>query len=345
MFDKISFYIGNKQLTVNDRTFDLGELTSAFLNIKPKHFQEMQKQLKHAQELLKQCESPRPLCYWNRANEEYIKLDSMMKKYPCLRLLYDGNKILEETQELTKLSRVYNNFEPTKKDLELAAQIALYNLSQNNSEDFFIPEEIHIKNFGTENEVVEYSNPYGVPIEPAEKTPPLLITCGNLDDKWEFYKEYVKRYEQILVDFGSFVETIAHFIDDEITNMEKLNPSNFAKALYCFLNSPVAYKRVANPIRGTGIYTNTDFFELAYEQREISPGSGEFAIFECYTTQLVQFLLKADFYNALKVGYVIRRCMFCKRFFLLKKGYRTKYCDKAMSKHPEFTCSQMGYWS
>ena len=344
MFITFSFYIGNKTITVNDQTFDLGKLSTEFLNISAEDFQKMFEQLKDAKHYLDLLKNPENLYAWHHLNEKYIKLDKMMGKFPCLELLRDDNKVLEETQKLTLIPLDDTKFEPTDADALLALQYKHYEAQQENPYEFFIPETFTIKNIFTENEIVEYSNEWGMPLELPEKTPALLITLGNIEEKWEYYKKYVARYEQILSDMNSFHFTITNFIVDHISKMKKLNSSNYAKELFLFFNSPIAYKRVANPIRRTGFYTNTDFLDVSYHTLETEPGSGVFKIYEFFTTELLQFLLKADFYNALNMGYVIRRCAFCRRFFLLKKGYRTKYCDNPMPNYPKYTCSQMGYW-
>ena len=68
-----------------------------------------------------------------------------------------------------------------------------------------------------------------------------------------------------------------------------------------------------------------------------------FKIYQCYEGYHLQTLLKADFYGALEAGYTIRRCEYCKRFFLCKDGRRTKYCDRPAPDDPTHTCAQLGY--
>lgn len=53
--------------------------------------------------------------------------------------------------------------------------------------------------------------------------------------------------------------------------------------------------------------------------------------------------MKTDFYKALEAEYIIRLCEYCGRFFLLKKAYHTKYCDKPAPDNPKYTCAQLGY--
>ena len=54
-------------------------------------------------------------------------------------------------------------------------------------------------------------------------------------------------------------------------------------------------------------------------------------------------MLKLDFYKALEAGHIIRKCQNCGRYFLLQKGYHTKYCDLPNPANPKYTCAQLGY--
>jgi hypothetical protein len=59
--------------------------------------------------------------------------------------------------------------------------------------------------------------------------------------------------------------------------------------------------------------------------------------------ELLQAFLKVDFYKSLQAGYIIRKCEYCGRYFLLKKAYHTKYCDLPNPDDPKHTCAQLGY--
>ena len=47
--------------------------------------------------------------------------------------------------------------------------------------------------------------------------------------------------------------------------------------------------------------------------------------------------------RSLGAGHVIRQCECCRRYFLLTKGYHTKYCDHPNPDNPKYTCAQLGY--
>ena len=167
---------------------------------------------------------------------------------------------------------------------------------------------------------------------------------GNLDYKWMAYEKYCRTYHSILDDLASFNQTIRFFIRYYLSALKKLDPENYAAALYDYLNDPrAAMKMIANPIEGTGVYSVADPVMLRFVPRPVNGKEDTYQIFEYYEATQLQTLLKMDFYKALSAGHVIRRCEYCGRYFLLTKGYHTKYCDKPNPQYPEFTCAQLGY--
>ena len=167
---------------------------------------------------------------------------------------------------------------------------------------------------------------------------------GDLDYKWMVYERYVFTYRSILDDLASFNQTIRHFIRYYLSALKKLDAENYAAALYDYLNDPRAsLKLIANPIEGTGFYSVADPVMLRYVPRPVEGEEERYQIFEYYEATQLQTLLKTDFYKALSAGHVVRRCEYCGRYFLLTKGYHTKYCDRPNPQHPDFTCAQLGY--
>lgn len=166
----------------------------------------------------------------------------------------------------------------------------------------------------------------------------------QLKDGWrEFDRTYAK-YCSILEDIASFNQTIRNFIRYRLQHLKKLDASNYALALADFLNDGyLAYKLIANPLAGTGLFTNREEVNLRFVPRPVEEDSETFEIFEYYEVSNLQTLLKMDFYRGLRIGHVIRRCEYCGRYFLLSKGYHTKYCDQPNPQNPKYTCAQLGY--
>lgn len=260
---------------------------------------------------------------WFNTNELYIQLDNMMCKYPCISYIKSDEKVLEEARALTGQLSLFDDddFEPSEYDFNIHAQIENY------------------KNYLTHPEQYDEED---IPPIPPEKTSALMICFGNIELKWEYYKNYCHKYTQFLNELKSFNNTIFNFIEYKLSHLKTLNAENFAMALCDFFTMDNAYKLVANPIAGTGIFSPTDFIKIHQFTRETYPGSGVYAFYEYYESKTLQALLKADFYNALKVGHLIRRCEYCHKYFLLKKAYHTKYCGNPAPDNPKKTCSQRG---
>ena len=324
MFQSLSFCIGNKTLLINDKVLSLGELTTQFLNITAEDFSTMHNLVMEARNSERLYAHTKKLSDWFDTNELYIKLDKMMCKHPCLALLKGDDSILRETKQLTGQISLFEDdrFEPSAYDYKIQKQIEKY--------------EHYLKN-------PEMYNEENIPLVPPEKTPALLICCGNIKSKWNHYKSYCHKYTQILRELKSFNNTIYNFIEYKLSHLKKLNAENYAMALYDFFTADNSIKLVANPIAGTGIFSPTDFIKMHQFTRETTPGSGIFAFYDYYETETLQTLLKADFYHALRNGYIIRRCLYCKKYFLLKKAYHTKYCDSPLPDNPNKTCANRGY--
>lgn len=128
-----------------------------------------------------------------------------------------------------------------------------------------------------------------------------------------------------------------------LSSLEKLTPNNYVASLHEFLFHERAHKWVANPVEGTGFYTYIDDVRIHLRPQETAPGSGTFKVYEYYAADRLQTMLKLDFYKALEAGHLIRRCENCGRYFLLQKGYHTKYCDLPNPTNPKYTCAQLGY--
>ena len=128
-----------------------------------------------------------------------------------------------------------------------------------------------------------------------------------------------------------------------LSHLDRLTPDNYMAALHTFLFHERAHKWIANPVDGTGFYTRMDDVRLHLIPRETAPGSGAFKVYEYYEADRLQTMLKLDFYKGLEAGHLIRRCENCGRYFLLRKGYHTKYCDLPNPINPKYTCAQLGY--
>ncbi len=161
---------------------------------------------------------------------------------------------------------------------------------------------------------------------------------------WENFDRLCAKYYGILFDIAAFNQTIRNFIRFSLRNLKKLNASTYANALANVLgNYRLAEKLVANSMNSDAIFTNREELTLRFIPRPVEEDSETFEIFEYYEAGNLQTLLKMDFYRGLRIGHVVRRCEYCGRYFLLTKGYHTKYCDQPNPQNPQYTCAQLGY--
>lgn len=178
----------------------------------------------------------------------------------------------------------------------------------------------------------------------AVEVPDDYLSPGDLEMKWTMYLSTYATYRNIVSDLYSFNYTIQHFISFYLTSLKKLDSSHYAAALCYFLNDDrTAEKLIANPFNGSGLFAEADSVVLRYIPRQVHPYVDKYEIYEYYEAKNLQTLLKTDFYRALSSGHIIRRCECCERYFLLTKGYHTKYCDRPNPENPRFTCAQIGY--
>ncbi len=62
-----------------------------------------------------------------------------------------------------------------------------------------------------------------------------------------------------------------------------------------------------------------------------------------FTIYIIPGLMKTDLLRGMMKGHFPRRCEHCGRYFLMTKGYRTKFCDMPSPEDPNRTCNQISY--
>lgn len=345
MFTSIAFYIGEKVLGLNDREYPLGELTAEVLNISPEEYQELHRTMGRAMEHMDHYEKKHRMQDWFDANEEMIRLHEALLQHRIFRLIQENPEVLYEARTLTEQYTIFpeekENLTPGERDLEILEQILDYEDYLEHPEEYGGSDYLAYQINGERFEETIPRPP--IPPAPPEKTRALLIVPGPLEMKWEFYKNYCMTYGKILMDIASVCQTLRSFIRMGLSKLDSLTPDNYVAALHTFLFHERAHKWIANPVDGTGFYTRMDDVRLHLIPRETSPGTDTFKVYEYYEADRLQTMLKLDFYKGLEAGHLIRRCENCGRFFLLRKGYHTKYCDLPNPNNPKYTCAQLGY--
>ena len=345
MFTSIAFYIGEKVLGLNDREYPLGELTAEALNISPEEYHELRRMLDKAMESMDRYEENHQMQDWFDANEKMIRLHEALIQHRIFRLIQDKPEVLYEARTLTEQYTLFpedgDTLAPGERDLSILGAIMDYENYLEHPKDYG-GEEILTLQWGEERYIMSEPRP-PIPPAPPDKTRALLIVPGSLEMKWEFYKNYCMTYGTVLMDIASVCQTLRAFIRMGLSKLDRLTPDHYVAALHTFLFHERAHKWIANPVDGTGFYTHMDDVRLHLIPRETVPGSGTFKVYEYYEADQLQTMLKLDFYKGLEAGHLIRRCENCGRYFLLQKGYHTKYCDLPNPTHPKYTCAQLGY--
>ena len=345
MFASIAFYIGEKVLGLNDREYPLGELTAEVLNISPEEYHELRRMLDKAMESMDRYEENHQMQDWFDANEKMIRLHEALIQHRIFRLIQDKPEVLYEARTLTEQYTLFpedgDTLAPGERDLSILGAIMDYENYLEHPKDYG-GEEILTLQWGEERYIMSEPRP-PIPPAPPDKTRALLIVPGPLEMKWEFYKDYCMTYGTVLMDIASVCQTLRAFIRMGLSKLDRLTPDNYVAELHTFLFHERAHKWIANPVDRTGFYTRMDDVRLHLIPREISHGSGTFKVYEYYEADRLQTMLKLDFYKGLEAGHLIRRCENCGRFFLLRKGYHTKYCDLPNPTTPKYTCAQLGY--
>ena len=133
------------------------------------------------------------------------------------------------------------------------------------------------------------------------------------------------------------------FADNLVVLLDTLNTSELSKA-YEYIAFPdecrFTVDSLLDPLDGE--YQLGDSMILQYIP--MSEGdSDEWYIAEYFRFDTLQGLLKTDFVRGLMKGHFPRKCEHCGRYFLMTRGYHTRFCDMPSPEDPKRTCKQMAY--
>ena len=313
MENPIVFYTYGKSIELNGTLLDAGVLTADLLNLTD-DFKPMRECFERMFKLTGRYRTERRIADWISLIREMEHLCAMLRKYKVFQLLLgeDEDQMLSEARLLTERCGEVPEaeFELTGDDLESLRKL--------------------MERYDPECEDLT-----GIP-------PPLLFYPGGLEQKWRFFELQVDRYMMYLHDIHAFNETIHNFINFILSGLKTNSPESYAAALYDFYNDErLVEKLIVNPIRNRAVsYRRQDRFRLSYLPRQTP--DGHMAICQEHVTDSLQGLMKADYMLALNSGYQIRRCLVCKKYFLLKSGAHALYCEGSCPHAPEYTCRQFG---
>ena len=309
MHGDIVFYTHGRTIEYGGEIFAAGELTADILNFIPRDYRPIQRLLEHMKELARQYEATLERGVWWELNNQLIELRSQLMRYRVFQiLLKEDDRFLNETQQYIESYSLFTDEEMDEKDCTLERCLDLYQKE-----------------------------------EEGHRTPLfLLIVPGGREDKWRYYKLQMARYQRYIDDVIVFNPTIHNFINFLLSKLKRNSPEAYAAALYQLYNDErLVEKLIANP---TGpdrpFYQKYDHCVVSYLPREFPDGT--FAIAQEHTTDSLQMLLKADYMTALNAGHNIRRCLVCKKYFLVRSGVHVLYCEGRCPLDERFTCRQYG---
>ena len=305
----IVFYIHGSTIEYGGTLFDAGELTTDILNLGPREYAPFHDQLQHILSLAKQYESMQDRGIWWELNGCLMELRSQLSKYRVFQiLLKDDQQLFQEAQQYTEQF----SFLPEEEiDCPMTTSEQWEDAAAQEEEDQTIP-------------------------------PQLLIYPGSRREKWLYYRKQIDRYQRYLEEVAAFNPTVHNFINFVLSKLEHNSSENYAAALYQFYNDErLVEKLIVNPMGlEHAFYQKYDHCVVSYVPRELP--DGKFAICQEHTTDSLQMLLKADYMTALNAGYNIRRCIVCKKYFLVRSGAHVLYCEGQCPLDERFTCRQYG---
>jgi len=183
------------------------------------------------------------------------------------------------------------------------------------------------------------------PIGPLEEQQLYGIRFGS-----EEYMKLVASYSQYFnviycaaYDLTTMHGSCREFADNLVIMLDTLNTSELSKA-YEYIAFPdecrFSIDSLLDPLDGE--YQLGDSMILQYIP--MSKGdSDEWYIAEYFRFDTLQGLLKTDFVRGLMRGHFPRKCEHCGRYFLMTRGYHTRFCDMPSPEDPKRTCKQMAY--
>lgn len=158
---------------------------------------------------------------------------------------------------------------------------------------------------------------------------------------WIWYLELLDITMGFVEDISALVRTFRAFTDIIIPGLRKYDTHHLSAAYSMLLFDKRCKGMVASmedPDKVT--YTLADYMMLQY----IPMKQGDrYIIAEYFRMDNLQAVVKTDMLRGLMKGHFPKRCENCGRYFLMTKGYRTRYCDMPSSEDPKRNCNQIAY--
>ena len=328
----IVFFTYGSTLELNGEQFEAGRLTEELLNLSPECYHPLHDRMERITSLEERYDREEDIAVLWELNEEMVALCQEMRAYKVFSMIIDQ----EEDQYFSvirELTQQYSLFpqekrrpvsdEEIERALEAASAFKREHTPPEEEEEFF--------------------DLFGPPTDDDGNFDyAFRRSVGITTETWTQYRGTITRYRSYLHDLRAFIPTIRHFIKFFLSKLKENTPENYAEMLYGFYyDRRTADKLIVNPIYYNGdCYRVMDNCSVSYVPRELP--NGRFVIAQAHMTDSLQALMKADFMLALNCGHNIRRCLICEKYFLVKGGHHTLYCEGTCPHDKRYTCRMYG---
>ena len=136
---------------------------------------------------------------------------------------------------------------------------------------------------------------------------------------------------------------ISIFIDEYLDKVKKRTPEEFSKAFYNFFGNEELLNEIHEEMGNPKVRFILNHQTRCEYTTFVNKDTNKYQIAERYEfISLVGFMV-SDFMKALATGHSIRRCKWCKEFFLVTTAADKKYCDRpAPNDKKGRPCSKVG---
>lgn len=162
----------------------------------------------------------------------------------------------------------------------------------------------------------------------------------------EILMEYAMCYNRFLLaanDIIAMYEYIRDYVSYSMLYSDSLDVGSLSKTYQYVMSKDGTGWEIDRLLEALeGEYRLGDQIILQYVPMK-KENSDDWMISEFFRFDTLQGLLKTDFVRGLMKGHFPRKCEHCGRYFLMTKGYHTRFCDMPSPEDPAMTCRQAAY--
>ena len=177
-----------------------------------------------------------------------------------------------------------------------------------------------------------------------------LDQLGRIDRRSKQFKEiltdYVVCYNNYLLaanDIIAMYEYIRDYVSHSMLYSDSLDVGSLSKTYQYVMSKDGTGWEIDRLLEALeGEYRLGDQIILQYVPMK-KENSDDWMISELFRFDTLQGFFRTDFVRGLMKGHFPRKCEHCGRYFLMTKGYHTRFCDMPSPEDPAMTCRQAAY--